>query len=84
MILTACKVSVSSRLLLRHFAAACLFLSLRILFFSSSSGVVWVITKKSLDFMIINMICRLLSVKKNTWKVRLGLNYLFHSAPLAM
>lgn len=36
--LTAWRVSVSSRLLLRHFAAACLFLSLRILFFSSSSG----------------------------------------------
>lgn len=35
---SAWSVSVSSRLLLRHFAAACLFLSLRILRFSSSSG----------------------------------------------
>ena len=40
-ILTACRVSVSSRLLLRHLAAACLFLSLRTLLFSSSSGETW-------------------------------------------
>lgn len=39
-ILTAWRVSVSSRLLLRHLAAACLFLSLRILLFSSSSGLI--------------------------------------------
>lgn len=37
--LTACKVSVSSLRLFLHFAAAILFLSLLILFFSSSSGV---------------------------------------------
>lgn len=33
-----CRVSVSSFRLLRHLAAACLFLSLRTRFFSSSSG----------------------------------------------
>lgn len=36
--LTACRVSVSSRRRLRHLAAAILFLSRRILLFSSSSG----------------------------------------------
>lgn len=40
-LLTACSVSVSSLRLLRHFAAAILFLSLLILFFSSSSGDSW-------------------------------------------
>lgn len=37
-VLTACNLSVSSLLLLRHLAAAILFLSLLSLLFSSSSG----------------------------------------------
>lgn len=47
--LTACKVSVSSLRLLRHFAAAILFRSLLIRFFSSSSGVSCSTPKDGLD-----------------------------------